>query len=598
MTWGAAAKRLAAIAYLLLLAAFPAQGEKRVALVIGNSSYESTPALANPTNDADDIAAALQRIGFIVQVERNLTKRGMESALVQFARLAENADAALFFYAGHGIQYRGMNFLMPIDARLEDEISVNYELVRIDDVMFSLDRARGVKVVVLDACRNNPLYERLVQRNSTRDMLPTRGLARIDAARGTLIAYSTQANQVAVDGTGRNSPFTKALLHYIGEPGLEVGILFRRVAVEVERLTSGRQLPELWLSLRGEFYLNSGESDAQAWPKVRDSIDRAQLEDFIKRFPASALANDARRRIEAIERVDRARAEQVRAEQERMGREQAELARQAQERAAREQESREAAERERVQREMAAREQALNAHLEQERVAREQAARAERERLERERLAREQAEQAREAQARAAREQTERERAERQQQAERDRPAAEQAQRQETAAKATASAGSTQIVMISPAAEPAPNAPSRSSLALVKEIKTELKRIGCLGGHVDEKWATADTYAAMAKYARFANLEMLPDQPTSDFLDTLKRSRTRICPLECGVRQIEKDGACVAKVCPGGQQLRADGQCAPSAKPKPARREAAKPRGAGGGGGRRCFVLGGNSFCE
>src|SRR5262245_13923012 len=111
MTLGAALGRLSVIACWFLLAALPAYGEKRVALIIGNSTYESTPALANPVNDADDMATALQRIGFIVQVERNLTKRGIENALIQFARLAENSDAALFFYAGHGIQYRGVNFL-------------------------------------------------------------------------------------------------------------------------------------------------------------------------------------------------------------------------------------------------------------------------------------------------------------------------------------------------------------------------------------------------------------------------------------------------------------------------------------------------------
>ena len=277
MTARVIAKHLAAIAFSLWIAASAAQAEKRVALVIGNAAYQNTPALPNPINDAEDMAAALERVGFTVQIERDLSKRGMEGALARFARLAEDADAAMFFYAGHGIQYRGTNYLMPIDARMDDEISINYELLRIDDVMFSLDRARGVKLLVLDACRNNPLLDRMLRRGTTRDVSVSRGLARVDPTRGMMIAYSTQADQVAVDGTGRNSPFTSALVKYIAEPGLEVGSLFRRVAIEVDRATGGRQLPELWVTLRGEFYLNNRETELQAWAKIRATDDPASF---------------------------------------------------------------------------------------------------------------------------------------------------------------------------------------------------------------------------------------------------------------------------------------------------------------------------------
>jgi hypothetical protein len=567
---GATAKRLAMIAGLFLLAAPPAQGEKRVALVIGNSAYQATAALPNPTNDANDIAGALQRVGFTVQVERDLTKRGMEGALARFARLAEDADAAMFFYAGHGIQYRGTNYLMPIDARIEDEYSINFELLRIDDVLYSMERTRGVKLLVLDACRNNPLFDRLLSKGATRDAGIARGLARIDPTRGMIIAYATQANQVAVDGTGRNSPFTSALVKYLDEPGLEVGAMFRRVAIDVDRATGGRQLPELWVTLRGEFYLNNHETDLQAWARIRTSDDPGQVDEFIRTYPNSLIMPEARQRLAAIARAHVEQAERLVREQ--ATREQAE--RTERERLAREQAAREQAAREQAERERVAQEQAERAHREQERAALEQVARVERERQERERFAREEAERER---------------------AERERLAVEQARRHQVGQEKAVSPGGPQIVMVTPPAEPTPKAPSMSSLALVKEIKSQLKRVGCLAGSVDGKWASADTYTSIAKYARFTKLDVLPEHPTPEFLDALKRSLARVCPLECGVRQVEKDGACIAKVCPAGQQLRPDGQCIHNAKPKPTRREAAKPRG---GGGRRCFVLGGSSFCE
>jgi uncharacterized caspase-like protein len=543
----------------------PAAAERRVALVIGNAAYQNTTTLANPANDALDMAAALEKVGFTVQVERDLTKRGMEAALSRFARAADGADAALFFYAGHGVQYRGSNYLVPVDARLEDEISIAYELLRLDDVQFSLERARGVKLLLLDACRNNPLLDRLVRRSGTRDTPLTRGLARVDGARGMVIAYATQADQVAVDGTGRNSPFTEALIKYLAEPGLEVGTLLRRVAIEVDRATSGRQLPETWVTLRDEFYLNARESDLQAWARARDSDDPDQLADFIRRFPNSQFAPDLRQRLEAVisrqqrsqaerERNERARAEAERAE--RLRKEQAEV-----ERVAKEQ-----AERERLAREAAARTEAERAELlrkEQAEAARREAERAANEQAERERLAREAA-------------------------------VRELAEREQAARRRQQNESNAQIAMVPPPGSAA--AKALSGAALVRGIKTELKRVGCLSGEVDERWSTRQTKSSITRFVKFARLTNTSDLPTTAFLDELKRAQGRICPLECGVRQVEKDGQCVVKICPAGHHLTADGNCVATVKPKPARQTSAKPHR--GGGGRRCFSLGGQSFCE
>jgi Caspase domain len=298
---------------LLAVSAFSAvaHAERRVALVIGNGAYQHTASLTNPGNDADDMAVALKKIGFEVIAAKNVDKRSLEMAMGNFARRAQEADAALVYYAGHGIQYQGLNYLMPVDARLEDEYSVNYELTRIDDVLFALSKARGVKILILDACRNNPLMERLSPRGSNRDFVQTRGLARIEAPRGMVVAFATQSDQVAVDGTGRNSPFTGALLKEIEEPGIEIATLFRRVAIDVNRATSGRQLPELSISMSGEFYLNTRDTDIQAWAKLRGSSDRQQLSNFITQYPNSPLASDVQERIASLERAEKPRLEET-----------------------------------------------------------------------------------------------------------------------------------------------------------------------------------------------------------------------------------------------------------------------------------------------
>jgi hypothetical protein len=320
--------RLASVLLVLLAVAtgpVAARAEKRVALVVGNATYQYTASLANPANDADDMARALKKVGFEVIAVKNVDKRSLEKAMADFGRLAQEADAALVYYAGHGIQYQGLNYLMPVDARLEDEYSVNYELTRIDDVLFSLSKARGVRILILDACRNNPLAERLRSRRANRDFVPTRGLARIEAPRGMLVAFATQSDQIAADGAGRNSPFTGALLKEIEEPGIEIATLFRRVAIDVNQSTSGRQLPELSISMSGEFYLNTRDSDIQAWTKLRGSSDRRQLSDFIAQYPYSPLTSDVQERLAALDRAEKLRLEEaarVQAEREKAEREQ------------------------------------------------------------------------------------------------------------------------------------------------------------------------------------------------------------------------------------------------------------------------------------
>jgi uncharacterized caspase-like protein len=275
--------------------------EQRVALVIGNGAYWSAPELRNSRNDADDISVQLKQLGFAVIDGRDLDRSSMQAALSRFAQRLKGADAGLVYYSGHGLQMNGQNFLVPVDLKYDNGTFTPFELVKVDDVIDALGYTDGVRILVLDACRDNPFANTLAQNKATRGAGVTRGLAKIERSQGMLIAYSTQANAVAADGTGRNSPFTDALKRELQVPGLEVATVFRRVAVNVNRETGGAQTPELSVSLLGDFYLNPQESDISAWQKLGLSASADGLKTFISRFPTSVMIDAARARLEAIE---------------------------------------------------------------------------------------------------------------------------------------------------------------------------------------------------------------------------------------------------------------------------------------------------------
>jgi Caspase domain len=289
----------------LLVQLAPCFADKRVALVIGNAHYLNTPELSNPVNDASDVANALKAVGFDVTLKLDTTKRQMDLAIAQFARDAEGADASLFYYAGHGLQYQGRNFIMPIDAELQDEISLRYELASIIDVKEALQQSSGIKIMVLDACRTNPLAERLARsiKINIRDIPKVQGYSRAEQTSGMIIVYATQADDVAIDGTGRNSPFSAAFLKEIKEPGIEIGTMFRRIAADVYAATNGRQSPELSVSLLSEYFLNQAETDRGMWARIRTSADVGPIREFLKRYPDSFYAPDAAARLELLDRA-------------------------------------------------------------------------------------------------------------------------------------------------------------------------------------------------------------------------------------------------------------------------------------------------------
>jgi uncharacterized caspase-like protein len=229
----------------------PSHAEKRVALVIGNSSYRSVPNLPNARNDADAVAAALRAARFDVVESRNdLGIKELRRAVGDFAEVAHDADIAVVYYAGHGIEVDGTNYLIPIDAVLARDFDVEDEAFSLDRVVKAIDPARQLRLVILDACRENPFLRKMKRSVASRSI--TRGLAQVEpTVADTLIAFSAKAGSVALDGDGKNSPFTSALVRHLTTPGLDIRFAFGLVRDDVLAATQRRQEPFLYGSLGG-----------------------------------------------------------------------------------------------------------------------------------------------------------------------------------------------------------------------------------------------------------------------------------------------------------------------------------------------------------
>ncbi|MDQ0467365.1 caspase family protein [Labrys wisconsinensis] len=237
----------------------PALAGIKLALVLGNSNYQAAPALGNPANDAADLAQALRGIGFEVIEQRDATREQMASAVRAFAERIRGADVALFFYAGHGLQLNGENYLIPVDAKIESEADVRFDTINLSDIQQEMEGPGRANVVILDACRDNPFADKLSHGGRG---IATRGLGRLEAAGvGSLIVFSTQPDNVALDGGGRNSPFTAALLRHVGTPGLEIRQMISKVRGDVLQATGQKQVPWDNSSLVGDVYL-AGQSAA------------------------------------------------------------------------------------------------------------------------------------------------------------------------------------------------------------------------------------------------------------------------------------------------------------------------------------------------
>jgi TPR repeat protein len=225
--------------------------ERRVALVIGNAAYKSVPMLTNTTNDAKGVADSFRAVGFnVVQLVSDAGRGALIAALSEFERQADNADWAAVYYAGHGMEVDGVNYLVPVDARLRDERDVQDEAISVNRVLDAVANARKLRLVMLDACRDNPFLTSMHRTIGSRSI--SRGLAAIEPVGATLVVFAAKDGQTASDGAGGHSPFTGSLIRRMQEPGVEINKLFRLVTGDVLKATDNQQRPFVYGSLPGE----------------------------------------------------------------------------------------------------------------------------------------------------------------------------------------------------------------------------------------------------------------------------------------------------------------------------------------------------------
>jgi len=284
-----------------------AQPDGRVALVVGNSTYDQAPSLPNARNDALAIADVLRDLGFRVILGVDLDAQETQATIRQFNSAIDNSEIALFFYAGHGMQVHGDNYIIPTDSNIQREIDLGIEAVNIDSVIRQMDLGAAIKIVLLDACRDNPF-----EKNLTRSMGVTRsaaslgkGLAPIQAAGGALIGFATEPGAVAYDGHGQNSPFSAALLRHIATPDLEIQPMMTLVRRDVYAATGQRQRPWTTSSLMSEVYLKPAEgrntdptvADVATWEAVAARGQIGDYASYLSAYPEGLFADQALQRI-------------------------------------------------------------------------------------------------------------------------------------------------------------------------------------------------------------------------------------------------------------------------------------------------------------
>jgi len=318
-----------AVLGLVVASLSPGHAAKRVALVIGNSGYSLISPLTNPKNDAELMAATLKNLGFEVHMSTDADRRAMGRAVRSFGKALRRAgkDAiGLFYYAGHGIQARGVNYLVPLGAEIEGVADLEVETLSASNVLAQMDEAgNALNLVILDACRNNPFKGKVRSAG--------RGLARISAASGTLIAFAAGPGQVAADGEGKNSPYTSALAKTMRQPGLTVEQMFKRVRVQVEGETGGAQTPWEESSLRGDFYFAGRGASATApageagqkikeftpapqpprldpkhielayWNSIKNNTDPKFFKSYLSKYPNGDFVEIARLKIRGLSLV-------------------------------------------------------------------------------------------------------------------------------------------------------------------------------------------------------------------------------------------------------------------------------------------------------
>ncbi|MGY3487214.1 putative caspase-like protein [Bradyrhizobium sp. USDA 4011] len=510
-----------------LLASQPAWATKRVALVVGNSSYQNAPLLPNPANDATAIAATLKNAGFdLVESRLNLTSSDMRRALRDFADQARDADIAVVYYAGHGIEIDGTNYLIPTDARLERDTDIYDEAFSLDRVLLAIEPAKQLRVVIVDACRNNPFADTMKRTVASRAI--SRGLARVEpAVSNTLIAFAAKAGLTALDGNSKNSPYATALVKYIAKPGLDLRRAFGFVRDDVLQATGNRQEPYVYGSLGGEDVALVPKAEepvpplANASSEIRRDYElalqlgnKAAMSAFLAQHPDGYYANLAKLQLNQIDAED-ARVIATKKAQE-AEQQKARLASEGAQRA----------EQEKATADFKAAEDARIAAERSKQIAQEQATEAER--------------------------------------------------------KRTASQSST-VAMLSPngpvidgakAANLAIAAPSQNSEGakvaalntappqedLAKSVQSELSRVGCFTGSIDGEWNAASR-RSLALFNRHAGTKLDVKVASLDALDAIKIKPARVCPLICEHGYRADGDQCRKITCAEGSFLNEDNEC-------------------------------------
>jgi uncharacterized caspase-like protein len=308
----------------MMFAASAANADRRVAFVVGNGTYKNVAALPNPPIDAKAMAGALRNVGFEVVEGTNLTRDKMTEKLLDFGKKAQGADVAVFFYAGHGIAISGTNYLLPVDADIKSEMDVKLgSAINIDLTLDQTMSDAKVKLVFLDACRDNPFAAKIKSNSATRSVSVQAGLAEMKSGEGTLIAFATGPGQTALDGQeGTNSPFTRALIAHITTPGVEIQQAMTEVRAQVNEETNKGQLPWGHTNLIGSVYLNpvaaaapgaaaspaavattSGASDVELefWRSVKESNKPEELNAYLTNYPNGQFKSLALARIASLE---------------------------------------------------------------------------------------------------------------------------------------------------------------------------------------------------------------------------------------------------------------------------------------------------------
>ena len=525
-------------AALLLLVCQPAFAEKRVALVLGNSAYQNVARLPNPVNDGTVIAATLKNAGFDVVEERHdLPAAETRRALRDFADRARDADIAVVYYAGHGIEVDGTNYLIPVDAKLERDTDVYDEAFSLDRVLLAIEPAKQLRLVILDACRDNPFAKNMKRTVASRAI--GQGLAKVEpTSPNMLIAYSAKAGSTALDGDAKNSPFTMALAKHLTTPGLDVRRAFGFVRDEVLKTTSYRQEPFVYGSLGGEDVplvpVKATASPANPQTDIRRDYELAQqvgnkaaLNAFLAQYPDGFYAELARSQLAKIaaEEARVAATEKARlAEQER--------ARLAAEGAQKGQQAK-------AEADAKAAEQARIAAEKAKQVAQEQVAAAEQKRTAIE--------------APAAGKASENKASENKVVA--DNKAADEVAAGPPAAKTQP----TNVAALSDGSAPAD---------IAKSVQTELRRVGCLSGAADGEWNAA-SQRSLALFNRHAGTRFNVKLASTDALDAIKLKQSRVCPLVCE-QGFKPDGdRCSRIVCAEGSFLNDDNECEKRRAKKP-----------------------------